>query len=319
MESRVRVAEHHPEKTGARAGALHLRHLLAVTIVLGMASAPAWAQQAAAPASRWWGQEERNETFDKAKFSHPTEITNPWFPMKPGLRMTFEGSSLTEEGTTVKRRMQINMTDLTKTVGGIKTVVSYDLDWAKGGLVEAELECLAQDDDGNVWILGEYPEEYDDGNGVITGNPAWFHGIAGALAGILVPAQPALGTPSFSEGWGPAVEYNDRGRVDSLGVNVCVPVDCYKDAVVIAESSADEVDAEQLKYYVHGVGNVGVRWRGAKDSEHQILWLTKTETLDAKGIEKLRTSALALDKKAKGRNKTYAQTSAIEAPPAGTN
>src|SRR6185369_15074019 len=137
MERRVREADRRPEVTRARAGVLHLRHLLAMTIVLGLASAPVRAEQA--PASRWWGQEERNEKFDAAKFSHPTEITNPWFPMKPGLRMTFEGSSLTEEGTTVKRRMQINMTDLTKMVGGIKTVVSYDLDWAKGGLVEAEL------------------------------------------------------------------------------------------------------------------------------------------------------------------------------------
>ena len=319
MKHRVEESEYRADVTRARSGALRLRPLLAVTIALGLASAPALAEQAAAPASRWWGQEERNESFDKAKFSHPTEITNVWFPMKPGLRMTFEGSSVTDEGVTIKRRMQINVTDLTKMVGGVKSIVSYDLDWAKGGLVEAEIECLAQDDDGNIWITGEYPEEYDDGNGVITGNPAWFHGIDDALSGILVPAQPALESPSFSEGWGPKVEYNDRGRVDSLGVSVCVPLDCYKDAVVIAESSADEVDAEQLKYYVRGVGNVGVRGRGAKDTEHQILWLTKVETLDDKGMAKLRASTMALDKKARGRNKTYARTAPLEVPGAGTN
>ena len=286
---------------------------LAVTIALGLA-APALAQDAQKAAPRWWGQEERNENFDASKFSNPTQINSPWYPMKPGTRMTFEGTSVTDEGQTIKRKMQVNVTDLTKTIGGIKSVVSYDLDWAKGGLVEAELACLSQDDDGNVWLMGEYPEEYDNGDGVITGNPAWFHGIDDALAGILVPGKPELGTPSYAQGWGPKVEFNDRGRVDSVGVTVCVPVDCYKDAIVIAESSADEVNAEQLKYYAKGVGNVGVKGRGSKDTEHQMMWLTKVETLDAKAMDKLRTSALALEKKAKGRNKAYAQSSPIEAP-----
>jgi len=308
----------HVEKSERRTGTIRATRLpwLAAAIALGLASAPARAETSE---SQWWGQEERPEHIESAKFSKSTEITNPWFPMKPGLRMTFEGTSVTDEGVTVKRRMQINVTDLTKTVGGVQSIVSYDLDWAKGGLVEAELECLAQDDDGNVWITGEYPEEYDNGDGKITGNPAWFHGVDEALAGLLVPAEPALASPSFSEGWGPKVEYNDRGRVDSLGVTVCVPVTCYKDAVVIAESSADEVNAEQLKYYAKGVGNVAARWRGSKDTEHQILLLTKVETLDEKGMEKLRASALALDKKARGRNKTYAKTSALEAPAAAAH
>jgi len=316
---RYPVKESKPRVVGARAGrsAFPLRPVLALTLALGLASGPAQAEQAKAP--RWWGQEQKPETFDAAKFTHPTEITNPWFPLKPGTRMTYEGSALTEEGATVKLKMQVNVTDLTKSIAGIKSIVSYDLDWAKGGLVEAELLCLAQDDDGNVWVLGEYPEEYDDGNGVITGNPAWFHGIAGAVAGILVPAKPELGSPSFSEGWGPAVEYNDRGRVDSLGVSTCVPVDCYKDVLVIAESSADEMDCEQLKYYARGVGNVRAHWRGKRNTEHQVLVLTKTEMLDAKALEKVRASALALDKKATGRNKTYAQTPKMEAPGPASN
>ena len=311
MENRVKTYESTADLTWAGRGALRLGSCLAVAMILGLASAPAWAE--------WWGQEERHEPFEKAKFTSPTELTNPLYPMKPGLRMTFEGTSVTDEGVTIKRRMQINVTDLTMTVGGVKSLVSYDLDWAKGGLVEAELTCLAQDDEGNVWTMGEYPEEYDDGNGVITGNPAWYHGLDGALAGVLVPGKPAVGSPSFSEGWGPKVEYNDRGKVDSLGVTVCVPVQCYKDAVVIAESSADEVDAEQLKYYVSGVGNVGCRGRGPKDTEHQLLWLTKVETLDAKSMDKVRASALALDKKARGRNKTYAKTAPLEAPAPAKN
>src|SRR6185369_15423715 len=79
---------------------------LAVAMTLGLAITPALARSE----GQWWGQEERNEHPENAKFSKPSEITNAWFPMKPGLRMTFEGTSVTDEGVTVKRRMQVNVT-----------------------------------------------------------------------------------------------------------------------------------------------------------------------------------------------------------------
>ena len=49
-------------------------------------------------------------------------------------------------------------------------------------LQEQELAFFAQDDQGNVWNFGEYPEEYD--NGKFTGAPStWIRNEGGAYGG----------------------------------------------------------------------------------------------------------------------------------------
>ena len=58
--------------------------------------------------------------------------------------------------------MIFTVTDLTKEINGVRTVVLWDRDINAGKLLEGELALWAQDDDGNVWLLGEYPEEYDE-------------------------------------------------------------------------------------------------------------------------------------------------------------
>ncbi len=322
MRSLVTRFEQHAKATRNRAVGGSRASMMALTILLGVASGcaseqkttPSPSAEPTTAAAGWWGQDSTHLTLDVSKFTRPSEITNTWFPLKPGLQMTFEGTVIDDEGIVIKRKMQINVTDLTKVIGGVRSMVSWDLDWSEGQVVEAELACFAQDDAGNVWLMGEYPEEYDDGDGVVTANPAWMHGEEGALAGILVPAEATVGGPSFSQGWGPAVGYSDRGRVDSVGVRNCVPLDCYDDLMVVVESSGDEVEVEQLKYYARGVGNIRAQWRGKNDKEHAILELTKIEMLDAKGLARIRASALALEQKAFKGNKMYAQTLPSEAP-----
>jgi len=317
MRSLVTRFDHRASAIRNQAG---ICSLLVLSLALGLTSGCAKQQEAtsastpdsaAVPVS-WWGQDSTQLAFDPTKFTHSTQITNEWFPLKPGMRMDFIGSALDDEGVKVDRKMQINITDLTKMVGGVRCMVSYDLDWTEGPLVEAELAMFAQDDAGNVWVMGEYPEEYDDGDGVVTGNPAWFHGIDGAVAGILVPAKAEVTGNTFSQGWSSLVGYSDRGRVDSVGVSTCVPADCYQDLMVVAESSGDEVDVEQLKYYARGVGNVRAGWRGKNDNEHQTLELTKITMLDAKTLAKVRAEALALEKKAIKGNTSYQKTTPIE-------
>ncbi len=63
------------------------------------------------------------------------------------------------------------VTDLTKVVNGVRAVVVWDRDYASGELQETELAFFAQDNDGNVWHLGEYPEEYETGKACRTPRP----------------------------------------------------------------------------------------------------------------------------------------------------
>jgi hypothetical protein len=239
-------------------------------------------------------------------------------PLTPGTRFVYEGTTIEDDGTAVPHRVEINVTDLTKVIGGVRTVITWDLDYSDGELVEAELAFFAQDSSGTVWRVGEYPEEYDGGKFVAA--PAWIHGFQDARAGIMMKARPELGTSSYAEGWGPAVGWTDRGQVDQMGQKTCVPAGCYEDVLVIAETSAGEPNAQQLKYYAPGVGNVRVGWRGVGEKTKETLELTRVERLDAAALAEVRAKALEMEKNAYQRSASvYAHTPPAEpAPGAGS-
>src|SRR4051794_23268800 len=68
------------------------------------------------------------ETLDISKFSRPSAITNKWLPMKPGTRYIYEGTAAEDDGKVVPHRIVITITDLVKVIGGVRNIVSYDLD-----------------------------------------------------------------------------------------------------------------------------------------------------------------------------------------------
>jgi len=240
--------------------------------------------------------ERKFEDLDPKAFTRPTQIDNEWLPLKPGTRFVYEGTTIEDDGTAVPHRVVITVTDLVKVIGGVPSVVSWDLDYSDGELVEAELAFFAQDDAGNVWRMGEYPEEYEDGKFVAA--PAWIHGIEEAKAGIEMRAKPQPGTPSYSQGWAPAVGFTDRGKVDQLGQKAKVPSGSYGDVLVIAEVSGAEKDAQQLKHYARGVGNIRVGWKGAGEKTRETLELVKVEGLSPEALAEVRAKALLLEKSA---------------------
>jgi hypothetical protein len=233
--------------------------------------------------------------FDPANFSDPTTVTNPWFPLTPGTRFTWRGHA--HDGGLVRRAVVFTVTDLTKVVNGVRTIVTWDRDYNEGELEEVELAFFAQDDDGNVWHFGQYPEELDGKDIVKT--PTWIAGLHGARAGITMQAVPRLNTPSYAEGWGGTdVDWTDRGKVYRLGQETCVPLDCYTDVLVIDEFNPDEPGANQLKYYAAGVGGVRVGWRGANEEEREVLKLVALEHLSDTEMEEVRTAVLAQESRA---------------------
>jgi hypothetical protein len=248
--------------------------------------------------------------FDPDNFDRSTQIDNPWLPLTPGTRLVYEGTSVEDDGTLVPHRVEISVTDLTKVIGGIPSVVTWDLDYSDDELVEAELAFFAQDNEGNVWRMGEYPEEYEGGKFVVA--RSWIHGLQEAHAGIMMQADPQLGTPSYAQGWGPAVDWTDRGRVDQVGQQTCVPVDCYEDILVIAETSAAEPDAEQLKYYAREVGNVRVDWRGGGEKTKETLELVTLEQFSPDALAEARAEALQLEKHAYEVSEVYSETQPAE-------
>jgi len=251
--------------------------------------------------------------YDAARFSHPTRIDNPWQSLQPGMQFTYRGTTI--EGTeAVGHRLVSTVTDLTKVIDGVRTVVVWDRDFSDGVLVEAEIAFFAQDDAGNVWELGEHPEEYEDGK--IVASPTWIHGVERARAGISMKAAPRAGTSSYSLGLGPAVGFTDRARVLAVGDRTCIPARCFSRVLLVDEFNPDQPGKHQLKYYAPGVGNVRVGWAGKKEDSKETLVLVAIERLGARGMAKARTEALKLEVSAYRTTRSiYGHTTPAEAAP----
>jgi len=234
------------------------------------------------------------ENFNADNFDRSTTIDNVWLPLKPGMQYVYEGDT-EDNGTMVPHRLVITVTDLVKVIDGVPSLVTWDQDFKAGQMVESELAFYAQDKKGNVWRMGEHPEEYQNGQYVEA--PTWFAGVNYSVAGIEMLGNPQVGSPSYSQGWAPSVEFTDRGQVSQVGQQLCVPADCYTDVLVIDETSQAEPGAHQLKLFAHGIGNVKVDWRGA-DQTQEILELTQIVHLSPEQMASARTSALQEEKHA---------------------
>ena len=279
--------------------------MLVAFTCLGLSSGVVMAQKSKTP-------EKEFEDFARNNFDRSTNIDNKWLPLKPGTQYVYKG--YTQEGKKrVPHRVVFTVTDLTKVIDGVRAVVCWDTDYSAGQLVETELIFFAQDNDGNVWHLGQYRETYDELEFV--GGRAWLAGIEGARAGIFMKAAPRPGTPSYSQGYAPSpYNWTDRAKVDQVGQKTCVPSGCYEDVLVIAESSKEELDAHQLKYYARGVGNVRVGWRGKGEKTRETLELIEVVKLGPEDLAKARAEALELEKRAY----TYGRTPPAEQMPGAT-
>src|SRR5437764_9592002 len=102
------------------------------------------------------------EDFNSKNFSHPTVIDNAWYPIKTGMRYIWGGTAVDEEGDEETHSVAFVVTDLVKEIAGVRTVVCWNRDIVDKELEEAEIMFLAQDNNGTVWLLGEYPEKYSD-------------------------------------------------------------------------------------------------------------------------------------------------------------
>lgn len=237
------------------------------------------------------------EDYSPERFADDSaQVQHRWFPLRPGTRLDYRGSSL-EDGERLYHGVTIIVTDLTKVIDGVRNVVVWERDYTDGELVETELALFAQDRDGHIWHMGEYPEEWEDG--VFVQAPTWIHGVAGATAGITIPAAPKEGTSDFAQGFAPPpVSWADRGRVYRTGQETCVPAACYDDVVVVEEFERDIPDAFQDKFYAPGVGVVRVGWRGAADESKEELELLEHRELSPQEMAEVRADALALEARA---------------------
>jgi hypothetical protein len=233
------------------------------------------------------------DPLHRKHFPDSPKIDNRFYPLVPGMQFFLDGVVIGTDGTSHPHRIATTVTDLTKVVDGVRTLVIFDVDIQDGQLQESELFFLAQRDDGSVWTLGEYPEEYD--NGVLAGAPStWIAGTAHARAGIAMLAHPQVGNPTYLQGLGPKVGFKDCATVFATDQRTCVTLGCYNDVLVTDEfAPLDAQGGHQRKFYAPGVGPVRVAAAGGVDPE--ALQLTKAAKLCAHDFATVRSQVLAQD------------------------
>ena len=182
------------------------------------------------------------------KFSHPSKITNPYLPLASLKQDILQNESERVERTAkpdVHKKIQIDGQT-------IEALTVEDREFNAGGeLTEATLDYFAQDDDGNVYYLGEDVDEYSRGK--ISGHSgAWLFGKDTQRLGLLMPAHPKVGDKFKSEDAPPITWEQDE--VISLSETVTVPAGAFQHCVKIRERASDG-DTE-YKFYAPGVGCV---------------------------------------------------------------
>jgi hypothetical protein len=187
-----------------------------------------------------------NLQVDSPRFSHPREITNPYLPLASLKQDILENKTERVERTAkpeVHKTFQI---------GGqtVEALTVEDREYtASGDLTEATLDYFAQDDDGNVYYLGEDVDEYK--NGKVSGHGgAWLLGKDTQRPGLLMPAHPKIGDTFKSEDV-PKITW-EVDEVVSLSETVTVPAGTFQNCVKIKESASDG-DTE-IKFYAPNVG-----------------------------------------------------------------
>src|SRR5689334_2115523 len=245
------------------------------------------------------------------RFTRPLAVDNRFFPLTAGTEFTYHGT-IVENGKAKPHSVTFTVTDMSETVGGVQTVVAWDRDFLEGKLQEQELAFFAQDDQGNVWNFGEYPEEYE--NGKFTGAPStWIRGVDGAYGGIHMLSQPRTGM-KYREGLVPAIEFDDVSVVTRTGQQDCLAGTCYKQVLVVDETSPnDPTSGHQIKYYSPPTGLIQVGARGGDSQE--FLTLTSVRHLGAADMAKARTEVLAMDQRAYRVSKVYRTTKPAQPRP----
>jgi hypothetical protein len=185
--------------------------------------------------------------LDPADFS--SQIDNPFFPMRPGSIWVYKEKDV--DGSL--QRVEVTVTGRTKTIMGIEARVVHDLVTVGGKVKEDTLDWYAQDKSGNLWYLGEDTKEYEDGKVSSTAG-SWEAGVDGALAGILLPADPQVGMSyrqEYYEG-----EAEDRAKVVSVDEHAVVPYGTFDGVLKTEDTTPLEPGLVERKYYVKNVGPV---------------------------------------------------------------
>jgi hypothetical protein len=190
-----------------------------------------------------------SSTTTATRTGFTANVTNPWFPLRPGSVYRYRG---VKDGEPSREVMTV--THRTKTIDGARCVVVSDLLYIRGKLEERTEDYYTQDATGNVWYFGEKTAELDEHGNVKNTSGSWMAGVNGAKAGIFMFVHPRPGDSARQEYL--KGEAEDHFEVVSLRETATVPFKTFRGAMLTKEWTPLEPDVIDHKYYARGIGTV---------------------------------------------------------------
>jgi hypothetical protein len=163
----------------------------AATIVFGLLAAVAGADQECGTYSgNGCAPDSQRVDLAPPSFSHPTQVTNPLFPIADLHSVVFLGR---EDGRRFRSETTLLPGTGTVTLGRrhVRVLISQYMAFRDGRLEEVARDRYAQADDGSVWYLGEDVVDYERGHAFTT-EGTWLAGREGPPA-MIMPAHPRVG------------------------------------------------------------------------------------------------------------------------------
>jgi hypothetical protein len=178
------------------------------------------------------------------------DVTNPYFPLRPGMRWVYRGI---EGGAPARDVFRVSAK--VDTIDGVPCAVINDRLYRRGRLAERTTDWYTQDRDGNVWYYGEATAELDRHGRVTSTEGSWRTGRDGARPGIIMPPHPRVGQSFKQEDYPRHAE--DQFAVLSRRATIRVPYGTYRRrALKTREWTTLEPGVSDRKWYVRGIGQV---------------------------------------------------------------
>jgi hypothetical protein len=185
--------------------------------------------------------------LDPADFS--TTIDNQYFPLPVGRTLVYQGI---KDGQT--QVDTVTVTNQTKVVAeGITARVVTDVAKHGSTVLEKTSDWYAQDDQGNVWYVGEDTAHYLP-NGKVDTSGSWEAGVNDAEPGLIMEANPQIPDAyrqEFLSG-----EAEDTAWIVDRGGSLTVPYGKVKNILTTLEATRVEPGAYDQKVYAPGIGIV---------------------------------------------------------------
>ncbi len=178
-------------------------------------------------------------------------IDNPYFPLPVGRTLIYKGI---KDGQSQRDRFHV--TNRTKVLEGITATAVSDVSTHHGKLLEKTTDWYAQDNQGNVWYLGENTKAYLP-NGHVSREGSWQADVNDAEPGIIMEAQPLVPDAYRQEYLKGHAE--DTAWIVGLGRTIKVPYGTLHHSLRSLEFARIEPRVIDEKFYAPGLGIVSER------------------------------------------------------------